>query len=106
MASYTRIKATMDKTKTTCNSENGSRSELWDRNCWIADSFASLISSRIEYLGEKYGDILKAGPDSPFWDLIRDLEYFCEELRVKNGLRHPGVLNRDEKFPSELEERL
>lgn len=92
------------ETKTVCNKEDGCMSDLWDRKCWVADSFASLISSHIEMLGEKYGEILKvhSDPDSPFWKMIEDLEYYCEELRVKNGLRHPGVLNRDEKFPSEI----
>lgn len=90
--------------KTTCNRERGSRSALWNRQCWIADSFASLISSHIETLGERCGEILKVhnDPDSPFWEMVKELEYYCEELRVQNGLRHPGVLNKDVVFPEEL----
>jgi len=98
------IGETMDS-KTACNRENGSASELWNRKCWVADSLVSLVSSHIDTLAAKYAPDLNADtdPDSPLWKLVKDLEYYCEELRVKNGLRHPGVLNRDEKFPVEID---
>jgi hypothetical protein len=91
--------------KTNCNRENGSQSDLWNRECWIADSFASLIQSRLEYLAAKYAPDLKAeaDADSPLWKLVADLHCYCEELRVKNGLRPPAVLTRDEEFPVEIE---
>lgn len=89
--------------KTVCNRENNSQSDLWDRKCWIADSVASLVQSRIEYLAEKYAQELKAdtNPDSPFWKFTKELDYYCEELRAQNGLRHLAVLNQDASFPSE-----
>lgn len=92
--------------KTICNRENGSRSKLWDRQCWITDSMLSLVHSRLEYLFQR--DAAKfnnadTDPDSPLWALLRDVEYYIEELRVKNGLREPSVLNRDEKWPESLE---
>ncbi len=64
----------------------------------------SLMQSHIEYLGEKYAQKLgvDTDPDSPFWALLKDLGYYGEELRVKNGLRHPAVLNRDARFPAEI----
>ena len=94
----------MSQEKTVCNRENESMSDLWGRNCWVADSLASLISSHVETLGEKYGEKLGVlnDPDSPFWQMIKDLEYFCEELRVQNGMRPAWMLNRDEAFPSEI----
>lgn len=95
----------MPEPKTVCNRENKSQSDLWNRKCWIADSMASLVQSRIEYLAAKYAPELKAdtNPDSPLWKMVEDLKYYCEELRVKNGLREPSVLHRDEKFPSEID---
>ena len=93
-----------NKTKTVCNRENGSRSSLWGRNCWIADSLLSLLQSHIETLTENRCDQFGAqnNPDHPLWKLAKDLDYYCEELRVKNGLRSPSVLNRDEEFPEEI----
>ena len=76
--------------KTVCNRENKSQSDLWNRKCWIADSLASLIQSHVEYLAEKYAPELNADtdPGSPLWKLTKELDYYCEELRVRNGLRH------------------
>ena len=84
----------MNKEKTTCNRENGSTSAPWARNCWIADSVASLIQSRVEYLGRMHGGKFGADtdPDHPLWAFIEDLNRYCEEIRVKNGLREPEVV--------------
>ena len=90
--------------KTTCNRENGSTSDLWGRQCWVADSFASLVANfadnRAERMAAAFG--AESDPDHPLWKLIADINYYAEDLRVKNGLRHPAVLNRDEKWPETI----
>jgi len=87
----------MAEEKTTCNRENGSQSDLWGRNCWIADSVANLIQSRIEYLGTIHADKFGADtdPDHPLWAFIEDLNRYCEEIRVRNGLRDAEVVTWD-----------
>lgn len=95
----------MKQQKTVCNRENRSRSDLWGRQCWIADSVLSLVQSRAEYLFQQNASKFSNAdidPNSPLWALLEDINYYIEELRVKNGLREPAVLNRDEEWPSEI----
>lgn len=91
--------------KTVCNRENGSTSDPNNRQCWITDGAVSLVQSHLDYLAQKYAPKLQVDtdPNSPFWEMVRDLHYYCDTLRVRNGLREPSVLNRDEKWPDELD---
>lgn len=78
----------MDTPKTTCNKENGSFSDLWGRQCWVADSMLKIVQSRLE-------DVYEQGviPEETYQALRRCIE----ELRVDNGLRPATVINWERK---------
>lgn len=81
---------------TTCNKENGSMSKLWRRKCWVADSVASLISSHIETLGEKYGDLNRATLVSDFGvDVIFDGDKVRTEQTRPSVATYPDGEPRD-----------
>lgn len=60
----------------TCNREAGSFSELWGRDCWVADSVLTLIQCSIDEQMDK------CNPNDPLFKVWR----YCEELRMKNRI--------------------
>lgn len=63
--------------KIVCNKETGSFSQLWGRDCWVADSMLKLVFVEADRLHEQSQseDVDKV--------LTRIMEY-CKELREKN----------------------
>lgn len=64
-----------------CNKENGSFSELWGRDCWVADSMLKLIEAAFdsgEYRNQSEGA----------QEVCRAVEKYCKELRQKNKEPH------------------
>lgn len=57
-----------------CNKEAGSFSELWGRDCWVADSVLSLIQCSIDEEMDKHN------PKDPLFKVWK----YCEQLREKN----------------------
>jgi hypothetical protein len=60
----------------TCNKEAGSFSELWGRDCWIADSVLSLIQCSID----------EEMDSSNLSDPLYKVYQYCEKLREKNRI--------------------
>ena len=65
-----------DTPLTSCNKEAGSFSELWGRDCWVADSVLSLIQCSIE----------EEMDSSNLQDPLFKVYKYCGELREKNRL--------------------
>lgn len=68
-----------------CNEENGSMSQLWGRNCWVADSAISLIESHAETLFIK-----SFGAEA--YEVIESILDYCKELREKNRNHFDDVI--------------
>ncbi len=64
-----------------CNRENGAFSELWGRNCWVADSVLTLIMSFIEP-----GEWHDTSPGAQ--EVCQKVEAYCQKLRLKNKEPH------------------
>ena len=60
--------------KTVCNQENGCMSELFGRQCWIADSMLKLIIAFVDEKGLTNGEV----------QICKEVEGYCTELREKN----------------------
>lgn len=60
-----------------CNRENGCFSQLFGRDCWVADSMLKLIESHADTLYEQSqsADVDKA---------VKSIIEYCKELRAKN----------------------
>lgn len=64
---------------TVCNKENGSFSQLWGRDCWVADSVLKLVGIHADMLYEQSND--------PAVDeALKKVMAYCEELREKNRI--------------------
>lgn len=65
---------------TVCNKENGSFSQLWGRDCWVADSVLKLVEIEADRLYEQNteGEAVDVA-------LTRVMDY-CKELREKNRI--------------------
>lgn len=61
---------------TVCNKEAGSFSELWGRDCWVADSVLSLIQCSIDE------EMDSSNPADPLYKVWR----YCEALKQKNRI--------------------
>lgn len=61
---------------TTCNREAGSFSELWGRDCWIADSVLKLVQCSIDE------EMDANNPNDPLFKVHQ----YCEQLREKNRI--------------------
>ena len=64
-------------TLTICNRENGSFSQLFGRDCWVADAMVSLIQSAFEP-----GEMFDTTDETHA--LLVKIENYCKELRQKN----------------------
>jgi hypothetical protein len=64
---------------TVCNKENGSFSQLWGRDCWVADSVLKLIMCHAEDLDQK------VTTKEAEWAIKKIVDY-CKELREQNRL--------------------
>lgn len=67
--------------KVVCNQENGSFSELFGRDCWVADSMLKLIQSAFEP-----GEHWDTSDDQH--ELLLALDSYCNQLRQKNKEPH------------------
>lgn len=67
--------------KQTCNQENGCMSELWGRDCWIADSMLKLVEAAFD-AGEY------PRQDDSASDVCEKVVAYCKELRKKNREPH------------------
>lgn len=65
-----------DTKLTVCNEEAGSFSQLWGRNCWVADSVLQLIQCSIDE------EMDASNPD----DSLYKVHQYCDRLREKNRL--------------------
>jgi hypothetical protein len=60
-----------------CNEENGCMSQLFGRNCWVANSFIGLIESHAETLYEKnLGDSAD--------EVCKSILEYCKQLKQDN----------------------
>jgi hypothetical protein len=60
-----------------CNKENGSFSQLWGRDCWVADSVLKLVEAAFdpgEYRNQSKGAR----------EVCQAVENYCKELRQLN----------------------
>jgi hypothetical protein len=67
----------MAETVIVCNKENGSFSQLWGRDCWVADSVLSLVYTHADLLYEQ-------STDENVDAALKKIMSYCEELREKN----------------------
>lgn len=72
-----------------CNKERGSFSQLWGRDCWVADSLVSLVLVHAETLFER-------SEDPATDEALKSIMEYCKELREKN---------RQEFWPDEIEDQ-
>jgi len=67
--------------KTICNKENGSFSELFGRDCWVADSMLKLVEVAFEP-----GEYRNTSPDAQA--VCEAVVKYCKELRQENKEPH------------------
>jgi hypothetical protein len=60
-----------------CNKEDGSFSQLWGRDCWVADSVLKLIHVHADLLYEQSND-------PAVGEALRKIMAYCNELRDNN----------------------
>jgi hypothetical protein len=74
---------------TVCNKENGSFSELWGRDCWVADSVLKLVICEADRLFEQSND--------PEVDrTLKGIMAYCDELREKNRVYFADTIEAPE----------
>lgn len=70
----------MSEPVTVCNKENGSFSQLWGRDCWVADSVLKLVEVEADRLFEQNteGEAVDTA--------LKRIMAYCQELREKNRI--------------------